>query len=702
MAIDYIGLLDYLEKNKEMPYANPEAAGNAAEKARLLEMKRKGQAALASLKQIVDLCQTVTKLDYCEPMSWLDGSRTKTRRYLWAQMKYKDYAKNPVSVSLSVETKADIAYFRVSLDIKDDATDKAGIQQFHSHMELPLNTQAGLIYVTGINQWGHPDKIDEDAAVIRMKLEKGDYRKVQVCKNIPQKPDQTDAYFEQEILSAVNALIPYYEHVLGVQKETQVKKSVNTDKQKFDKNMILYGPPGTGKTYHTAIYAVAICDGKPLEEVKALPYSEIMDRYAQLKGAGRVAFTTFHQSYGYEEFIEGIKPVVDGMDSTLRYKIESGIFKKFCEKADIAGNTPVPYTGKVWAVRSRAGDSDVAFDYEAYLYQQEVILVENVEDHNRQCNYLTDMVKGDLIVLGRDYRISAIGVVVDDTPEKTEKKPFYWQRSVKWLVKNLNMTFDDLSMPGRVFSNFAIAKSPIGFEKARRLIHSQPYVFIIDEINRGNIAKIFGELITLIENTKRKGMPEGASAILPYSGEAFSVPSNVYIIGAMNTADRSIALMDTALRRRFRFVEMMPDSKILSGVVIDGLDVAKMLDVINERIAFLYDREHTIGHAFFTGLLKPENRSVEVLGEIFGKSVIPLLQEYFYEDYQKIQLVLGDNAKSDSDRKFIKDAKVIAKNIFVGSAEDLVDLPDKKFGINPKAFCDIDSYKEIAPGFLGG
>lgn len=344
--------------------------------------------------------------------------------------------------------------------------------------------------------------------------------------------------------------------------------------KEFDKNLILYGPPGTCKTYNSVIYAVAICDGKPIDELT--DYDAVMSRYNELKKAGRISFTTFHQSYGYEEFIEGIKPIIDENKHDIGYTIEPGVFKKFCDNAK------------------------------------------------------------------------------------------------------------------------SITRTSTGIESTVIEENTEPYVFIIDEINRGNISKIFGELITLIESTKREGMPEAASAILPYSGDEFSVPSNVYILGTMNTADRSIALMDTALRRRFQFVEMMPDSDVLRKIHADNvedLDVAAMLDKINERIEFLYDREHTIGHAFFTDL--KDDATLEKLQSIFEKSVIPLLQEYFYEDYQKIQLVLGDNAKSDDSLKFIIDEKVVAKNIFKGNVEDVIDLPEKKYSINSKAFENINSYKEI-------
>ena len=191
--------------------------------------------------------------------------------------------------------------------------------------------------------------------------------------------------------------------------------------------------------------------------------------------------------------------------------------------------------------------------------------------------------------------------------------------------------------------------------------------------------------------------------VLPYSGETFGVPDNVYIVGTMNTADRSIALMDTALRRRFKFIEKMPDADILREVGADivededgeEIDVALMLEIINERIEYLYDREHTIGHAFFTEL--KDDNSIEKLGNIFEESIIPLLQEYFYEDYSKIQLVLGDNCKSSDDYKFILDEKLIAKDIFNGNVDD-IDLPDKKYMIQEEAFWDINSYREIGEG----
>ena len=175
-------------------------------------------------------------------------------------------------------------------------------------------------------------------------------------------------------------------------------------------------------------------------------------------------------------------------------------------------------------------------------------------------------------------------------------------------------------------------KDSLGEEKSN-------YVLIIDEINRGNIANIFGELITLIEPSKRAGKSEALSVTLPYSKETFSVPDNLYIIGTMNTADRSLALMDTALRRRFHFIEMMPQPELLADIKVEGVDIQRLLERMNARITALYDREHTLGHAFFIPL--HGEPTLTKLREIFERQILPLLQEYFFEDWNKIRLVVG-------------------------------------------------------------
>lgn len=166
------------------------------------------------------------------------------------------------------------------------------------------------------------------------------------------------------------------------------------------------------------------------------------------------------------------------------------------------------------------------------------------------------------------------------------------------------------------------------------------YALLIDEINRGNISKIFGELISLIESSKREGAEDAMNVTLPYSGEDFSVPGNLYLMGTMNTADRSLALMDTALRRRFSFERIDPDPSVLEGMFIESINLERLLRVLNERIEVLYDKEHAIGHAYFLGV-----RNVDDLAEVFSKKIIPLLEEYFFDDWEKIRLVLGDNQK---------------------------------------------------------
>ena len=326
-------------------------------------------------------------------------------------------------------------------------------------------------------------------------------------------------------------------------------------------NTILYGPPGTGKTWNTVSHAVAIIDSESVGDLENRDRKEIKLRFDELKNDDRIEMVTFHQNYTYEDFIEGIRPVLSGEQKTedgeqedkrdIKYELSEGIFKRIANCAE----------------------------------------------------------------------------------------------------KN----------------------------------SGQKYVLIIDEINRGNIAKIFGELITLIEPSKRLGGVDGATVTLPYSKDKpFGVPKNLYIIGAMNTADRSIALLDTALRRRFDFVEMMPCPKHqMISADIKGVNCQELLEKINERIRVVYDREHQIGHTYFMDL-----KDMASLAKTFQNRIIPLLQEYFYENWEKIDLVLNKNG-------FIQEI-IVDKSLFQNSG--LVESERKIYELLPASdgkWQNPDSYKNI-------
>lgn len=481
-------------------------------------------------------------------------------------------------------------------------------------------------------------------------------------------------------------------------------------------NTILYGPPGTGKTYHTVIYAVAVIENKELDDVKAEAYQDVLNRYNEYKEQGRIEFTTFHQSYGYEEFIEGIRPVVVDSDDTssIQYSVQPGMFKKFCERAERpasvqtnADDFGIAEDAAIWKVSlAGAGENEIRTD----CLKNGYIRI-GWEEHDgdgsgsRIMNALINRMQiGDIVFSCYNAStIDAIGIVTGEYELREEYKDYRSFRTVKWLAKDFKENIRAIN-GGKYMMQPAVCGLPnVSISDVYKLIEKyQPtqqliadrkdnYVFIIDEINRGNISKIFGELITLIEESKRVGKEEGMKTLLPYSMKPFGVPENIYIIGTMNTADRSIATIDTALRRRFEFKEMLPDPDVLASISVGSLSIKEMLSRMNRRITVLYDREHTIGHAYFM-LLKVDNR-IEVLAEIFKNKIIPLLQEYFYEDYEKIRLVLADNQKKNEQDQFIL-AKRINQGELFGSAD--IGLDDGfTYEINEDAFMNPKAYLQI-------
>lgn len=493
-------------------------------------------------------------------------------------------------------------------------------------------------------------------------------------------------------------------------------------KMNISKNTILYGPPGTGKTYNTVLYAVAIIENKNLSEVKAEEYNDVLSRYNEYKNEGLIEFTTFHQSYGYEEFIEGIKPILNSEsdESDVKYTMEDGLFKAFCSRSSIPvakksdmelglNKNPTIWKVSLWStgdnpIRTEChenGHIRIGWDMYGAEITEDTDFSEN-GGKNVLNAFISQMKIGDIVFsCYSSTTIDAIGVVSGEYEWCGEEyDELNRRRKVNWIVKDIREDIVEINGGNTMtlasvyrLKNIALSDAITIIEKylPQAVEEKKNHVFIIDEINRGNISKIFGELITLIEPTKRIGQTEGMKIKLPYSQTMFGVPDNVYILGTMNTADRSIAAIDTALRRRFRFKEIMPDVDVLNGITVEGVIIKNMLDKINKRITALYDREHTIGHSYFLPL--KDNPTLDTLAVIFSDDIIPLLQEYFYEDYEKIRLVLGDNKKSvDDTNRFIIATQNDYNELF-GNTEGF----DESFSyeINNEAFYNIEAYRKI-------
>ena len=509
-----------------------------------------------------------------------------------------------------------------------------------------------------------------------------------------------------------------YERNMSVDTVTQ-HNTQNTD---IAKNTILYGPPGTGKTYNTVMYAVAIIENKKLEEIKKENYTEVIDRYNKYKEDGLIEFTTFHQSYGYEEFIEGIKPVIhsDEEDETdIQYEVVPGLFKKFCdiagkpilrkEKCDIGINE----SPTIWKISLEGSGENstrtecmknehIRIGYDEYG-REITNLFKGAAGRHILNYFINDMSIGDIVMSCYDCNtVDAIGVVTGEYEWHDEYPEYKRLRKVNWIVKGIKENIIKINNGSRL-SNPTVYKLRMDLSDVMEIIEKyskntieveekkKNHVFIIDEINRGNISKIFGELITLIEPTKRIGQTEGQKVRLPYSQKLFGVPNNVYLIGTMNTADRSIATIDTALRRRFNFKEMLPDEEVLDGIYVEYVSIKDIFIKMNKRITVLFDREHTLGHAYFLPLR--DAPTIETLANIFENSIIPLLQEYFYEDYEKIRMVLGDNQKDSEDKQFITIEENDYNDLFGDIDYDFDEMSTYK--INSFALTNIEAYRSI-------
>ena len=497
-------------------------------------------------------------------------------------------------------------------------------------------------------------------------------------------------------------------------------------------NLIMFGPPGTGKTYHTVGEAMKIIDPEFYKENKDYTQRKAFrQKYHELlikdweATTGQIGFCTFHQSFSYEDFVEGIRPMEpqEG-DTYLKYKVEEGVFKRICrlaedslkslsQKARHLISIPAKEFANTSFYKISLGDINDPADQDIYDYCAEngVISIgfgdgidftdkdesgvteaytEKYKDNGfgaQAINFFKNYLKvGNYVVVSKgNFYVRAIGKVTDEyfyDPKTTIRHKHF--RKVEWLFKNQEIPIQDIYEKN--LSQQTIYKLKSDWIKREFFVKSsettlpenntnpKKFVLIIDEINRGNVASIFGELITLIEPDKRAGNNEATEVVLPYSKEKFSVPDNLYIIGTMNTADRSIEALDTALRRRFSFREMPPRPELIKseGALKDNdghigeIDLVLLLKTINKRLEKLIDKDHRIGHSYFMHIkTEPE------LKIAFKDKVIPLLEEYFFGDFGKIGLVLG----SSFVEKLTENAVFATFDEYGDAKQDLAERP---------------------------
>lgn len=446
-------------------------------------------------------------------------------------------------------------------------------------------------------------------------------------------------------------------------------KEIENDMRNFPLNQILYGPPGTGKTFNSINRAIEIINPNfDLTQERNL----IKMEFDRLVTENQIAFTTFHQSMSYEDFIEGIKPEEPEKEGDpVIYRVKYGILRNHCIEAsfEIAQLREDDITEEVL---------DFSILYDKFVESIEEKLIEGkvveleiktggkvlVESISQQGNVIIKHHDGNRTYTVSKARLTKLQSAIKDLDDVSNINDEFRSiiggsnSSAYWSVLNA-IRKEKVSVPKNK------EKRKYTFEEKKEVVLSlsksdfknkngKPFVLIIDEINRGNVSAIFGELITLIEDDKRLGKDEALEVMLPYSKEKFGVPPNLYIIGTMNTADRSVEALDTALRRRFSFEEMPPNYELKElKYKIFGHNAYDVLQTINKRIEKLLDNDHAIGHSYF--LSKDEDKIMVS----FYKNIIPLLQEYFFGDYGKIGLVLGKGFVQqkdwDNDDKFFAD-----------------------------------------------
>ncbi len=505
-----------------------------------------------------------------------------------------------------------------------------------------------------------------------------------------------------------NTLFEYEENV-----STNTNSTLPMDKSL---NQILYGPPGTGKTYNTINKALEIIDEEEEKNLNWIDRENVKSLFDKRLDEGRIVFTTFHQSMSYEDFIEGIKPIEPEKEGDpVIYRVELGILRNLCIEAAfaIAQLRESKTTEEVLDFSILYDNFAEGID-EKILNGQKVELETKtggtvlVESISQQGNFIIKHHDGTRTYTVSKARLTKLQYAIKNLDDISNINNQFREiiggsnSSAYWSVLNAIRNVKPTKIIDKEKRNFT-------FEEKKEVVLSlsksdyknkngKPFVLIIDEINRGNVSQIFGELITLIECDKRLGRNEALEVTLPYSKDKFGVPSNLSIVGTMNTADRSVEALDTALRRRFSFVEILPNYELEElNYMIAGHKASSILKTMNSRIEKLLDKDHAIGHSYF--IKNEEESPTEKLIYSFYHNIIPLLKEYFFGDFGKIGLVLGNGFVRKTE--WNKDTDSFADFDYESASEfeerEIYEIID--FRNTPKTLINIRSKGEVEVTF---
>ncbi|MCC8402021.1 AAA family ATPase [Paraburkholderia sp. MMS20-SJTN17] len=411
-------------------------------------------------------------------------------------------------------------------------------------------------------------------------------------------------------------------------------------------NRILFGPPGTGKTYRSVAEAVSIIEGAQVSRLmEPGEYPSTKQRFDSYRADGQIEFVTFHPSYAYQDFVEGIRPQPTA-EGGLSYDVDPGVFRRIAERAR-----------NNWEASRRSVDATTS-DRERFERAYRQLLTDI--DESEEGFVKATLFRGNEceVKVGPKERSLTVLVPRQGSPCTLPKHHLYglWTRRSE-IVTPVDVRLSAQSFFWAVLRLMENIDARLGMPPEHKESLAR-FVLVVDEINRGNIAKTFGELITLIEDDKRLGAANELTARLPYSPDErpFGLPPNLYLVGTMNTADRSIALIDTALRRRFHFIELTPDASVLEELPGCEISLRTLLTVLNDRIEYLFDREHAIGHAYLCGI-----NNFPTLAERLKHKIVPLLQEYFHDDWSKIRMVFNDGGHKASHLHVIREQQTDAE-----------------------------------------